>query len=64
MIQHRKYDNRFIGVDLHNPDFGLLAQAFGVRTWRVDSEPTLETALREAVACGETALVEMIVKGK
>jgi acetolactate synthase-1/2/3 large subunit len=64
MIQHRKYDNRFIGVDLHNPDFGLLAQAFGVRAWRVDSEPTLETALREAVSCGQPALVEMILKGK
>jgi acetolactate synthase-1/2/3 large subunit len=64
MIQHRKYDNRFIGVELRNPDFGLFAEAFGVKAWRVDSEPGLETALREAVACGEPALVEVMVKGK
>lgn len=64
MIQHRRYENRFIGVELRNPDFGLLARAFGVRAWQVDSEPTLETTLREAVACGEPALVEVLVKGK
>jgi acetolactate synthase-1/2/3 large subunit len=64
MIQHRKYDNRFIGVDLRNPDFGLLAKAFGVRSWQVDSEPSLEIAVREAIACNEPALVEVMVKGK
>jgi thiamine pyrophosphate-dependent acetolactate synthase large subunit-like protein len=58
-IQHRRYQNRFIGVDLKNPDFGLLAQAFGVRHWQADSEATLEPVLREALACGETALVEL-----
>jgi acetolactate synthase-1/2/3 large subunit len=64
MIQHRRYENRFIAVDLHNPDFGLLAQAFGVRTWRVETEPALETAVREAIAAGEPALVELVVEGK
>jgi acetolactate synthase-1/2/3 large subunit len=64
IIQHRKYDNRFIGVELRNPDFGMLAKAFGVRSWQVDSEPTLEKALREAVACGAPALVELVIKGK
>jgi acetolactate synthase-1/2/3 large subunit len=64
MIQHRKYDNRFIGVELRNPDFGLLAKAFGVRSWQVDSETALTAALAEAVACGEPALVEVVVKGK
>jgi acetolactate synthase-1/2/3 large subunit len=64
MIQHRKYNNRFIGVELRNPDFGLLAKGFGVRSWRVDSEASLETALREAIACHEPALVELVVKGK
>src|SRR5262249_13672432 len=36
-IQERRYEGRYIGVDLQNPDFGLLASAFGVRAWRVDS---------------------------
>jgi thiamine pyrophosphate-dependent acetolactate synthase large subunit-like protein len=58
-IQQRRYESRFLGVDLVNPDFGLFAKSFGVRFWRVYAEPTFETAVREAVACGEPALVEV-----
>jgi acetolactate synthase-1/2/3 large subunit len=60
-IQQRRYDNRFIAVDLKNPDFGQFAKAFGVRAWRVDSETGLESAVRQAVDWGETALVELMV---
>jgi acetolactate synthase-1/2/3 large subunit len=58
-IQQRRYEGRFLGVDLLNPDFGLFARAFGVRFWRADSDATFETALREAVGCGEPALIEV-----
>jgi acetolactate synthase-1/2/3 large subunit len=58
-IQERRYENRFIGVDLVNPDFQIFASAFGVRSWRANSEPMFERALREAIGCGETALVEV-----
>lgn len=58
-IQQRRYESRFIGVDLRNPDFGLFARAFGVRAWQVSSDPAFETALREAIASGEPALVEV-----
>jgi acetolactate synthase-1/2/3 large subunit len=61
-IQHRRYENRFIGVDLRNPDFGQLARAFGVRAWQVQGEPEFEAALREAVACGEPAVVEVRIR--
>jgi len=60
-IQHRRYESRFLGVDLINPDFGLFAQAFGVRHWLVESETAFESAIREAVASGATALVEVRV---
>lgn len=58
-LQHWKYGDRFLGVDLQNPDFGLLAQAFGVRHLAADSEATLETAVRQALDLGGTVLVEM-----
>jgi acetolactate synthase-1/2/3 large subunit len=64
MIQHRKYENRFFGVDLRNPDFGMLAKSFGARAWRVESERALEDALGEAVAANEPGLIEVIVKAK
>jgi acetolactate synthase-1/2/3 large subunit len=61
-IQHRRYEGRFIGVDLQNPDFGQLAKAFGVRHLRAETEAGLTSALGEALAVKQTALVEMIVR--
>ena len=58
-IQERRYQSRFLGVDLLNPDFRLLAQAFGVRYWRADTDPTFESALREAIPLEEPALIEV-----
>jgi acetolactate synthase-1/2/3 large subunit len=58
-LQHRKYGNRFLGVDLMNPDFALLAQAFGIRHLAADSEATLESAVRQAIQLRDTVLVEM-----
>ena len=53
---HRIDENRFIGVDMKNPDFGLMAKAFGVRNWRVDSDAGFSRAIREAMDCGELPL--------
>jgi len=58
-LQDRRYEGRHLGVDLHNPDFALFARAFGVRAWQVDSEAAFASALRDALASGETALVEV-----
>jgi acetolactate synthase-1/2/3 large subunit len=58
-IQQRRYESRFLGVDLRNPDFGLFAQAFGVRSWQVDSDDAFTRALRAALELGETALIEV-----
>src|SRR5207253_11264722 len=58
-IQQRRYEGRYLGVDLHNPDFGLFARAFGVRYWLAESDAAFEAALREAVALNEPALIEV-----
>jgi acetolactate synthase-1/2/3 large subunit len=57
--QERRYGKRYLGVDLRNPDFALFAQAFGVRYWRADTTPSFESALREALASGQTAVIEV-----
>jgi acetolactate synthase-1/2/3 large subunit len=59
MIQDRRYEGRHLGVDLANPDFGVLAQAFGVRSWRVTSDDEFAAALAQALDLGETALIEV-----
>src|SRR5262249_46719158 len=50
--QQRRYEERYIGVDLRNPDFEVLARSFGVRYWRPETEGGLEAALREALGAG------------
>jgi acetolactate synthase-1/2/3 large subunit len=62
-IQQRRYEGRYLGVDLHNPDFAMLARAFGVRYWRANDDATFETALREALAAGEPSLIEVPLTG-
>jgi acetolactate synthase I/II/III large subunit len=57
--QERKYDRRFIGVDLVNPDFCKFAEAFGVQSWRVSDDAAFETALQEAIATNEPSLIEI-----
>jgi acetolactate synthase-1/2/3 large subunit len=62
-IQQRRYKERFLGVDLLNPDFGQFAEAFGVRHWRVETDEEFEAALREAIASGMPALIDVAVQG-
>jgi acetolactate synthase-1/2/3 large subunit len=57
-IQQRRYEGRYLGVDLLNPDFGTFARAFGVHFRRAD-EATFEAALREALAANAPALIEV-----
>lgn len=57
--QQRRYGERYIGVDLRNPDFAVLAQAFGVAYWRADTDADFEKALREACAAKVPALIEV-----
>jgi acetolactate synthase-1/2/3 large subunit len=58
-IQQRRYEGRCLGVDLLNPDLGLLARAFGVRYQYAEDDAAFEAALREAVAAEEPALIEV-----
>lgn len=59
-IQKRTFGREF-AVDLHNPDFQLLAQAFGVRSERVDSPTGLAAALESARTAGGPSLIEVRV---
>jgi acetolactate synthase-1/2/3 large subunit len=61
--QERRYEKRFIGVDLRNPDFELFARSFGVRYWRADNDDTFETALSEALAEAATSVIEITPAG-
>jgi acetolactate synthase-1/2/3 large subunit len=57
--QARKYGNRFIAVDLQNPDFARFAEAFGASYFRAVDDDTFERSLKAALGGGKTAIVEV-----
>jgi acetolactate synthase I/II/III large subunit len=59
-IQKRTFGREF-ATELQNPDFQLLAQAFGVRSERVNSPAGLAAALKAAEAAGGPSLIEVQV---
>ena len=58
-IQQRRYQERYLGMDLLNPDFALFARAFGVHHRAVDTGAGFESALREALPADDTTLIEV-----
>ena len=62
-IQERRYQKRFLGVDLSNPDWGGLARSFGVASWQVKNDQEFTAALQGALALNQPALIEVLVEG-
>ena len=59
------FENRYSGVDLEgNPDFVKLAQAYGVKAWRIRRPADVDRVLREAQAYdeGPCVVVAEVVK--
>jgi acetolactate synthase I/II/III large subunit len=60
-IQKNRYGARYFASDLTNPDYRLLAGAFGIAYARAEDPGTLAGVLRDAVAANEPVLVEVPV---
>lgn len=58
--QTHRFDERYIGTDLRNPDFMKLAEAFGVVGLRCDADG-FAPALRKALSAGAPVLLEVEV---
>lgn len=59
--QRTAFGNRVIGAALHNPDFMLLAKAFGVEGHRVTSPAGLKQVLEKALQADAPILIEVQV---
>lgn len=59
MHQERHYPERVHGTDLSNPDFVLLAQAYGMAGERVERTDDFAAAFARARAAGRPALIEL-----
>lgn len=58
-MQRDRYQRRYFGTDLWNPDFVKLAQAYGVAATRVNSLAELSRTLEGALAREEFHLIEV-----
>ena len=59
--QFQLYGERYIDCDFVNPDFGLLAQAFGVTHYRIETEAELEQLFAEADLTSRINLIEILI---
>ena len=55
------FGQRYIGADVPNPPYDQLARLYGAAGWRVERAAELEGAIREALACGKPAIVDVQV---
>jgi len=59
--QFQLYGERYIDCDFVNPDFALLAQSFGIRHHRIETETDLDTLFAEADLTGSINLIEILL---
>lgn len=58
-LQHYYSDGVYFGVDLpHNPDFGLIAKAYGFASYLIEKPEEVTPVLEEALKSKGTALIE------
>jgi acetolactate synthase-1/2/3 large subunit len=58
--QKTGYGERYFSVDFDRTDHARVAEAFGVKSWRVENPADVERVLREALAHDGPALVDVI----
>ena len=55
------FGQRYIGADVPNPPYDKLAQLYGAAGFRVERAGDMEAAVREALAAGRPAIVDVMV---
>jgi acetolactate synthase-1/2/3 large subunit len=58
--QKTGYGQRYFSVDFGVTDHARVAEAFGVRSWRVQDPSRLEDALKQALSSREPTLVDIV----
>jgi len=59
--QFQLYGERYLDCDFENPDFGLLAAAFGLRHYRIATEADLDHLFAQADLTGGLNLIEILL---
>ncbi|MBK6741851.1 MAG: thiamine pyrophosphate-binding protein [Hydrogenophilales bacterium] len=59
--QYQQYRQRYIGCDFVNPDFGLLAQSFGVAYKKVETAADIDDLFERYDLDGAVNLIEIVI---
>ncbi len=59
MHQEREYPHRVVGTDMFNPNFCMLAQAYGMQAEKVTSTEQFEPAFKRSLAADCPVLIEV-----
>ncbi|HDS1705650.1 MULTISPECIES: thiamine pyrophosphate-binding protein [Pseudomonas] len=60
--QFASYGERYFSVDFSNTSSARIAEAHGIKAWRVQEDEDVQTAIREALAHSGPSLVEITVR--
>lgn len=60
--QKAGYDERYFSVDFDRTDHARVAEAYGVKAWRVEDPAKLDAVLKAAIEHGGPALVDIITQ--
>lgn len=60
--QKAGYDQRYYSVDFERTDHARVAEAYGIKAWRVEDPAQLESALRAAMEHDGPALVDVLAQ--
>ncbi|MDD3529440.1 MAG: thiamine pyrophosphate-dependent enzyme, partial [Gallionellaceae bacterium] len=59
--QHQHYRQRYIGCDFANPDFGLMAQSFGIAYKRIGTADDIDDLFDRYDLAGAVNLIEIVL---
>jgi len=62
MHQEREYPGRVIGTDMVNPDFVVLAEAYGAHAERVEKTDDFAAAFERSLVAEKPALIEVMLE--
>jgi sulfoacetaldehyde acetyltransferase len=57
------YDDRFVGTNLTNPDFALLARDMGAEGYRIEGPEEVRDVIDAALTSGKPAVIDAIIDG-
>ncbi len=63
-LQHLYHNDRYFGVDFTGVDYATIARGFGMRAWSVTDPADIDRSLREALAYGGPAFIDVVTESQ